>query len=712
MKAVYLKELSIYFKGPLGYVCLGIYYLFGGQFLLAQMTSGTNNISTMFSNFYIVVLLTLPLYTMRLWAEEKKMRTDQGLLTAPIKLYEIVWAKFLAAYTLYMLGISITIIYGIILAKLSSPTISIFLGNFIGISLLGAALIAMGLFISSLTESQMLAAVGTFAVMMLIIFIDSISSLVPSGLTKLADIIVKLSFSSRYYNFTSGLFRIPDFLFFLSIVFLFDFLTVQMLDRGRWVSTRRIRSVSAASILTITVLSIVVLGNVVVDLLCERIPSLDLTQNKIYALSDDSKKLISSLDEEVKIIVCYKEESLRSNEYGRQTDELLQQYENYGTNIQVRFVDLLKEPEVSRQYSDYGVKQGSVLICSDQRIKAITLDDCIIQEKDESGYGYSISSNAEQELTSAIAYVTEDSVVEVSVLEGHSEEGCEDILNYLNENNYSVRIQNISTEEINSTAKSVFIFAPMTDFTKDELEKLDRFLDNDGYFGKSIIYVASYDQPELPNLEAFLEEWGMQVGNGIIVEQDSKNVYDGQGFMFCGSFTENAEQWLKNVKNPALPFIGYYCRPISCLWEEKNNRSARELVISPETTVLYESDDGKTTIGADASQSYGLVAIGERVKYLGTEERTSRVIVLGSNVMFSSNASVSTNFNNKDFTVELINSISEKENSISIDSVSFNSPKLNLTNAIYRSVMISLGILPPVTMAAAGLITALRRRRL
>ncbi len=712
MKAVYLKELSLYFKGPLGYVCLGIYYLFGGQFLLAQLVSGTNNVSTMFSNFYIVVLLTLPLYTMRLWAEEKKMHTDQGILTAPVKLWEIVWAKFLAAYTLYMLGISVTIIYGCILAKLSSPTVSIFLGNFIGISLLGAALIAIGLFISSLTESQMLAAVGTFAVMMLIICIDSISNIVPSGLLELADIIVKISFSSRYYNFTSGVLRIPDVLFFLSIVFLFNFMTIQMLDRGRWVSSRKIRSASAASVLTVAVFSIVVLSNLVVNLLFERIPSLDLTQNKIYELSEDSKKIISSLDEEVKIVVCYNEESLRSNEYGRQTDELLRQYDILSSNVQIQFVDLLKEPEISQQYSDYGVKQGSILVCSEQRVKVILLDDCIIQEKDASGYGYSISSNAEQELTTAISYVTEDSVVEVSILEGHNEEGCEDISKYLSENNYSVQVQNLSTEEINSTAKAVFIFAPMTDFTKEELEKLDRFLDNNGSFGKSLIYVASYDQPELPNLESFLEEWGIHVGSGIIVEQDSKNIYDGQGFMFCGSFTEDAEEWLANVKNPSLPFIGYYCRPISCLWEEKNNRSAKELVISPETTVLYKSENGKTTIGADEAKSYGLVAIGERIKYLGAEKRTSQVVVFGSNVMFSSNASVSTNFNNKDFTVELVNSISEKNNSISIASVSFNAPKLNLTSAVYQGTMISLGILLPMSLAVAGMIVAFWRRRL
>lgn len=712
MKAVYLKELITYFKGPLGYVCLGIYYLFGGQFLLTQMMNGTNNVTSLFSNFYIVVLLTLPLYTMRLLAEEKRMRTDQGLLTAPVRLHEIIWGKFFAAYTLYILGIIVTVVYGILLAKLSSPTVSIFVGNFLGIALLGAALIAIGLFISSLTESQMLAAVGTFAAMMMIICIDSISSLLPTGLSTVADILTKLSFSSRYYNFTSGIIKIPDILFFVSVLFLFNFLTILSMDHGRWVSSRKIRNASAAGLVTIGVLTAVILVNTVVSLLCERMPSLDLTQNKIYELSEDSKSIVSSLNKNVQIYICYDEDSLRSSEYGKQTDELLHQYENTGDRIRIQFVDLLKEPEISQQYSDYGVKQGSILICSDQRTKAITLDDCITQENDASGYGYSISSVAEQELTSAIDYVTEDAVVEVSVLTGHNEEGCEDILNYLNENNYSVLTQNISTEEIGKDTSEIFLFAPMTDFSQEELTKLDRYLDNDGNFGRTLVYIASYDQPELPNLEAFLAEWGIQIGSGLIVEQNSKNIYDGQGFMFCADFTENAAAWLMNVKNSSLPFIGYYCRPVSCLWSEKNNRTAKELVASPDTTVLYETQNGKTTIGAEGARSYGLAAIGERVKYQGTTEMTSQVVVFGSNAMFSSNAAVSTNFNNKDFTVELLNSLSGKENRISIPSVSFNAPKLNLTSDTYRNTMIVLGILLPLSMAIAGILIAWKRRKL
>lgn len=712
MKAVYLKELTTYFKGPLGYVCLGIYYLFGGQFLLSQLMSGTNNVSSLFSNFYILILLTLPLYTMRLLSEERKARTDQGLLTAPVTLSEIVWGKYLAAYTLYFLGILVTVVYGIFLAALSEPRYRIFLGNFLGILLLGAALVAIGLFISSLTESQMLAAIGTFAVMMCIICIDSISSIMPSGLSAAADLVVKLSFSARYYNFTSGMIKIPDVLFFVSVMLFFNFLTVQSLDRGRWVNSRKIRSASAAGGMTAGVLAVLILVNVICSLVCERVPALDLTENKIYDLSDDSRQILNALDENVQVIICYDEDTLRETEYGRQIDELLRRYENVSAKVQVRFADLLKEPEIAQEYSGYGIQQGSILITSEQRTKSITLDDCIVREQDASGYGYSVSSNAEQELTSAIAYVTEDAVVEAGILTGHSEEGCEEFRNYLNENNYSVTTVNIATESIDDSMRTVFLLAPTTDYSAEELAKLDQFLDNQGNFGKTLIYLAAHDQPELPNLEAFLEEWGIRIGNGLIVEKDSKNIYDGQGFMFGAAFTEDAKAWLVNVKNPSLPFVGYYCRPVTSLWEEKNNRTAKTLIVSPDTTVLYESKDGQTTIGADGAQSYGLAAIGERIKYQGAEERTSQVVVFGSNSMFSSNASVSANFNNKDFAVELVNSLSGKENSISIAGVSFHAPRLNLTSATYRNVMITLGILLPGAMAALGLLMAWKRKNL
>ena len=88
------------------------------------------------------------------------------------------------------------------------------------------------------------------------------------------------------------------------------------------------------------------------------------------------------MDENVRVIICYDEDTLRETEYGRQIDELLRRYENVSAKVQVRFADLLKEPEIAQEYSGYGIQQGSILITSEQRTKAITLDDCIVREPD------------------------------------------------------------------------------------------------------------------------------------------------------------------------------------------------------------------------------------------------------------------------------------------------------------------------------------------
>ncbi len=343
-------------------------------------------------------------------------------------------------------------------------------------------------------------------------------------------------------------------------------------------------------VVTLVFLAVVVLFNVVFSLILDRLPSLDLTENNIYELTEDSVKAVESLDREVEIIVCYDEEGLRSSEYGKQTDEILKSYTRHNGNIHVRFADLLKEPELAAEYADYGVQENSIIIRSDKRIKVVSLNDCVETEINYSNYSYIYKSKAEQVLTSGILYVTEDSVMRVSVLTGHSETGCKEIISYLEENNYVVSEQNITTEEIDSEAEIAFLLGPMTDYTSQELEKLDRFLDNNGEFGKQLIFAASHDQPVLPNLESFLSEWGIGIGNSLLVETNQTNIYDKQGFMFGAAFDEAAQPYLSQVKNPELLFIGYYCRPLSVLWEEKDNRTARYLVKAPDTCVLYGLD--------------------------------------------------------------------------------------------------------------------------
>lgn len=714
MNAIYLKELSSYFKSARGYICLGLYFLFGGQFLLMQIRyKGTNDIAAVFADMYIVVLLTLPLLTMRLLSEEKRTRTDQALFTAPVSLTEIVWEKFLAAFTVFALGISVFIVYFLVLGVLSKPDLSMFLGNYLGMLLLGGALISIGLFVSALTESQMLAAVGTFGCMIFVIFLDSVGGMLPDSLSMISKALAAVSMEARFSDFVSGILNPANIIYFVSIVLIFNFLSERMLDKNRWTASKRMKNAAFSVTVTAVFTAVIVLGNVVLSMLLERVPSVDLTDNQMYRLSEESVEAAEAIDMDVDIIVCYDQEKLRDTDYGKQMDELLKEYSHKNERIQVRFANVLKEPELVSRYAQYGVKEGSIIIESEQRTRVLTLNDCVEAVPNENGRGYIYESTAEQQLTSGILYTTEQSVVQVSVLTGHQELGCEDIRHYLQENNYQAAEQNIAAEEISRDSEIAFLLAPMTDYTAAELEKLDRFLDNDGKFGKTLFYVAAYNQPELPALESFLEEWGIRVENSLIAETETANNYDGNGFMFGADFAEAADTYLQKVKNPSLPFIGYYCRPVEVLWEENDNRSADYLIVSPETSVSYELADGQVLADRNAKkQSYGLAVIGTRLKYEGTEARTSQVAVFGSVSMFSSSNAVSDSFNNRDFTVELMNTLAGKQNGISIDGVRFTARQLTVTQAVYQVIALALGILLPLLTFAAGAGMAVYRRRL
>ncbi|MEG1027823.1 MAG: ABC transporter permease subunit [Oscillospiraceae bacterium] len=232
MLAIYKREIKTYFKSPIGYVFLAVLYFFGGYFFSAVLNSRTAQIEYVFQSLFTIILTVIPVLTMRLMSEDKKLKTDQLLLTAPIKLSGIVIGKYLAALTMFLIGISSTIVYSLILAAYTKINWNIFLGNFVALLLLGAALIAIALFISSLTENQVVAAIGSFAIMMFISLFDMIAQVIPVKF--ISTIFVNLSFFSKYTDLTSGIINIAHILFFVSFIVVFNFLTIRILERKRW----------------------------------------------------------------------------------------------------------------------------------------------------------------------------------------------------------------------------------------------------------------------------------------------------------------------------------------------------------------------------------------------------------------------------------------------------------------------------------------------
>lgn len=234
MGAIFKRELRAYFSAPLGYIFIGVVFALSGYYFWYVLSLQYNYIEYVFSSMFTVVTMIIPLLTMRLLSEEKKLKTDQLLFTAPVNLTDVVLGKYLAALVVYTIGISCTILFQIILAVYAVPDWNIFLGNYLALLLVGAAFIAVGLFISALTENQIVAAIGTLAVVLLVWMFDMIASVLPTELGFLATALNALSFSTRYNDFVSGLLDLSHILFFLSFAAAFLFLTVRMLERKRW----------------------------------------------------------------------------------------------------------------------------------------------------------------------------------------------------------------------------------------------------------------------------------------------------------------------------------------------------------------------------------------------------------------------------------------------------------------------------------------------
>lgn len=233
MGAIYRREMGAFFTSGLAYVFLSVFFLVSGFFFyVGSISSATTSTSAMFSSMFLVVIILIPILTMRLMSEEKKNKTDQGLLTAPVSLWSIVLGKYFAALTLYIIAESIVFIYALILSYYGTVVWSTLLGNYIAMLFLGAAFIAVGVFISSMTENQMASAVASFLALMLLYFIDSIGSLIPVDF--ISDILTSLSFYTRYMEFTMGIFNLSSVVFYLSAAFIFNFLTVRVFEKRRW----------------------------------------------------------------------------------------------------------------------------------------------------------------------------------------------------------------------------------------------------------------------------------------------------------------------------------------------------------------------------------------------------------------------------------------------------------------------------------------------
>jgi ABC-2 type transport system permease protein len=245
------KEIRAYFNSPIAYAVIAVFMLLIGFFYYsliwwfnAQAMQMSQNpyyaqqvninemvFSPLFHNMSIILLLVLPLLTMRLFSEEKKAGTDELLFTSPLSVNEIILGKYAAALIILVVMLGLTGLLSIFAFAYGNPEVAPFLNGYLGLFLMGAAFIAVGIFFSSLTENQIVSATLTFGVLLLFWILNWAGS-AAGGVWQ--GILNYLSFFQHFDDMTRGILDTKDVVYYLSFAFFGLFLTYAVIQSRRW----------------------------------------------------------------------------------------------------------------------------------------------------------------------------------------------------------------------------------------------------------------------------------------------------------------------------------------------------------------------------------------------------------------------------------------------------------------------------------------------
>lgn len=486
------------------------------------------------------------------------------------------------------------------------------------------------------------------------------------------------------------------------------------MDFKKILSNRKLRFGSFATALSIAFLVVIILLNVIFSVLAERYPiNIDLTKDSIFMLTDESIDYLKGLEKDVDVFVLADEATFTTyGGYYTQAVEVINKYSQYSKHVNVSYVDIVKNPTFTANYPDLELNVYDILVQCNGRSRVVEVNDLFNIRSSNSYYGssYIASSKAEQTMTSAIMAVASDRVVKIAVTTGHEEFTDTDLEGLLEQNNFELVTVDLNTEDIPQDADAALMISPSRDMDEAVLKKLDVFLYNNDNYGKSLIYFADVTQPAMPNMEAFLEEWGISVGDGVVFQTDNSKVLNYSPYFSLVDYADEkySETFTSKGTYVTLPFS----RPLSQAFTERNGFATSVLLQFGEAAGIRPSDaaDSFVPSAADASGPIPGMILSTKARYVNMDPYESHVVVCGTVSAVESSILQSTSVTNGEYFTNLFNTLTQRDDVITIAPKVLGNTQLDITaQQAYTLLMIFMVALPVVVMAA-GLIIWLRRR--
>lgn len=528
MFAIYKRELKSFFQSMTGWLFVAaIIFLTGLYFFAINLLSGYSSVANTVASSAFIYVLTIPILTMRILSEERRQKIDQLTLTSPVSVGKIVLGKYLAMATVLMVPILVVAVYPLILSSFGTIAFAENYTAILGFFLYGLAAIALGLFISSITESQVIAAIVSFAAMFATYMMSGIISLITSDenvvLDFIATVLGGLDFSSRFDQLLNGQFDVRAVVYYITVIAVLLFLTTQSIQKRRYtVSVKNFR-LGAYSFSSIVIcVAAAVFANLFVNELPEKYTCFDLTSNRLYSLSEETESYLEGIDEDIHIYVLQSEEDKDTV-----LDSTLQKFAAKSEHITIEYKDPVKSPTFYKNYTDGNITMNSLIVESEKRYKVLDYSDLYEYEIDYTTYSQSMTGyDGEGRIVSAINYVTRDDMPVAYMITGHDELGMD--ASFAD----AIEKQNITVEELNllkadaipEDAEFIMLLSPSSDYSEEDVQKVIDYIEKGGQLlVTSTLYENTAES--LPNFQKILDCFHTTIVPGILVESNADYYY-------------------------------------------------------------------------------------------------------------------------------------------------------------------------------------------
>lgn len=482
---------------------------------------------------------------------------------------------------------------------------------------------------------------------------------------------------------------------------------------------------SLAVVFTVVFIAVIIVINVLVSALTTRFPSMnfDLTKEGLNTLSDEATDVAKEIVNETTIYIIGSEDAIRGDEvYSNyslkysQVANLADRLHELNDKIKVEYIDPDMNPQFISDYADDALTTGKVMVKTDKRHKTLAVTDLFSIQQDSSTGQYNYYSKVDGALANALYLVNLDTVPVVAFATGHNEmltvsDNLSTFTGMLNDNNFEVKEFNMLTDDIPEDASIVVLGTPTTDYTSEELSKIEAYLGDEKMASSRTLYVMTAPNAgwsSMPNLSSFLAEWGMEPQSQEVLESNTNNTLYNMPYAIFANVTDSVlSKTYDNV-------VKVQAAPVKRLFTANNDISTYSVIETSDTA--YLSNDEKV-LETPETDTYTILAFAQR--YMDNQGKIcANVVVDGCAADFYDGSSLLGNstFGNKDVTLDLIKNLTGTTDTrvgLTVNQTQTNTMDISASSAVTWSIgMMLFTIVVPVAVLVIGLVIFLRRRHL